>query len=164
MDWNRYKRGWSRRELFSVILLLLAIIGLAALAIGLSGCIQSERTSTGSERHRRTFQEDGTQGGMAYTKSGTETIEIEREAKVETKTGLDEAAVARLVTSAVSAAMKGTTGFSGSDIAAGVGGVTTAVAGVFAALKAREASMHKKDSDEGWDLAAQRASTAPKAS
>lgn len=138
-------------EEFDYVALVFALLALVLALLALNGCVDSQRQEHRATNQRRSYREEGTQGGVPFSKVGSEETTTDTQAEASTKTSIDTTAI----TDAVTIAVRGVVGVAsatplGATIAAVAGGGTTLAALIAAFLKSREAAEHKKDAAEGW--------------
>lgn len=134
--------------------LIALFIFATATSLYVTACFKSERQAQSASTQKRTYSEQGTTGGVPFSKDGTETVIVEATSQSTTRAGLDEAAVAALVSKSVNAAIGPymaalpKPGLSATEVGTGGAAVLTTI---LAVLKALEARGHKRENDELWD-------------
>lgn len=131
------------------------LVAILSLALSLSGCWQSQSRASSS------FDVHGTMNGQPVT------LHVDGDAATVTKAGVDPAAIQAAVAAGVEGIKSSIPGIAqieavmkaavpqSQGVTAGeaAGGVAGAAGVIVAILKAMEAAKHKKDADEGWELA-----------
>lgn len=114
--------------------------------LAIAGCFQSDARSQGAAHVVRTYHEEGTQGGVAFAKTGQEETSTDTQTTSTKTVGLDPDTVQNLIKAAATAATGGSYG----PLAAAAGSIAAAAGAAW--LNARKNGQeHKADADDAWE-------------